>query len=195
VEDHEDAVRAPGIAIPPAPTPDSTRPAVLVAYATKMGGTAGIADMIADELRLRGLSAVARPASDVGDISGYEIVVLGSALYMRRWRSDAVRFLRRHRRTLRERTLLLFQSGPCGRDAAEPDQPEPANVRRLREALDADAPVTFGGRLDPVHAVGFIARRMAVGELAGDYRDEESIRRWAADIAACSASAPWQIER
>jgi menaquinone-dependent protoporphyrinogen oxidase len=113
--------------------------------------------------------------------------VLGSALYTRRWRPDAVRFLKRHAGALRGREVWLFQSGPCGPDAEDPDQPEPANVARLRAAIDAEPPVTFGGVLDPATARGFLARRMARGELAGDFRDTDRIRRWAARIARGAA--------
>ncbi len=156
---------------------------VLVAYASKMGGTAGIAATVAEELRARGAAVDVLPAVDVTSVEGYRTVVLGSALYMRRWRPDAVRFLRRHARALRGRDVWLFQSGPCGPDAAHPDQPEPAAVARLRRALDAEPPITFGGVLDPATAQGFLARRMARGELAGDFRDDERIRGWAARVA------------
>ncbi len=162
----------------PAPAGD-----VLVAYASKMGGTAGIATTIAEELRARGLAVDVQPAADVRSVAGYRIVVLGSALYARRWRPDAVRFLKRHARALRGREVWLFQSGPCGPDAEHPDQPEPPNVARLRGSIDAAPPVTFGGVLDPATARGFLARHMARGDLAGDFRDGEQIRRWAGQVA------------
>lgn len=166
------------------PQPPATTGDVLVAYASKMGGTAGIATTVAEELRAHGVAVDVSPAADVAAVEGYRTVVLGSALYARRWRPDAVRFLKRHARALRGRDVWLFQSGPCGPDAAEPDQPEPSNVARLRAVIDARPPVTFGGVLDPATARGFLARRMARGELAGDFRDPERIRRWAAGIAA-----------
>jgi menaquinone-dependent protoporphyrinogen oxidase len=162
---------------------------VLVAYATKMGGTAGIAEIVARELRDHGMAVDVRPVADVHDLGGYRIVVLGSALYMRRWRPEAVRFLRRHSGPLCAVAVWLFQSGPCGPDAAHPDQPEPGNVARLRAAIGADPPITFGGVLDPATARGFLARRMARGELAGDFRDPARIRRWAAGILAGQAPA------
>jgi len=171
-------------------TGTETGTTALVAYATKMGGTKGIADVVADELRARGLHVDVALAGGVEDVDAYQVVVLGSALYMRRWRPEAVRFLRRNAEQLRGRTVALFQSGPCGADAAEPDQPEPANVARLRAAIDADPPVTFGGVLDPATARGFLARRMAQGELAGDFRDMTSVRRWAAGIVPTTDAAP-----
>ncbi|MCU1631205.1 MAG: flavodoxin [Pseudonocardia sp.] len=167
-------------------TTEGPRADVLVVHASKAGGTAGIAALIANELRAQGLSVHVAPATDVDHLAGYRSVVLGSALYMRRWRPEAVRFLRRHAVMLRGRPVWLFQSGPCGPDAAEQAEagvPEPANVRRLREGVDAEAPITFGGVLDPASARGFVAKRMARGGLAGDFRDPERIRRWARSIA------------
>lgn len=166
-------------------TPSGTTPGttsdVLVAYASKHGATAGIATTIGDELRAHGLRVDVRPAAEVDDVGGYRIVVLGSAVYLGRWRPEAVAFLRRHTDALRGREVRLFQSGPCGPDAAT-QQAEPGRVRRLRTGIDTGPPVTFAGRLDA--GSGVLARWMARGALGGDFRDPELIRSWARDIAA-----------
>ena len=54
---------------------------VLVAHASKRGGTAGLAEMIADALRQQGMTVDVQPARAVHDIAGYDTVVLGGALY------------------------------------------------------------------------------------------------------------------
>ncbi|GAB3899810.1 flavodoxin domain-containing protein [Kibdelosporangium lantanae] len=152
---------------------------VLVAYATKMGSTGEIAQRIGRAIEAAGYEVSVLPARDVPDVDSYDAVVVGSALYARRWRREAVRFLTRHRTALGTRMLWLFHSGPCGPDADAP-QPTPANVRRLTGALA----ITFGGRLDPATAQGFLARRMATGPLAGDFRDWDRIDAWATEIVA-----------
>jgi menaquinone-dependent protoporphyrinogen oxidase len=43
--------------------------------------------------------------------------------------------------------------------------------------------MTFGGRIEPATAKGFIAKKMAKGPHAGDFRDDERIRHWADGIA------------
>lgn len=58
---------------------------VLVAYATKSGSTARIAEIIAEALREQGLQAEVRPAREVLKPAGYDAVVLGGALYAGRW--------------------------------------------------------------------------------------------------------------
>jgi menaquinone-dependent protoporphyrinogen oxidase len=60
-------------------------------------------------------------------------------------------------------------------------------VRRLRGRIPSSAPITFGGVLDLSTARGFLARRMAQGDLAGDYRDPDRIRAWADRIAGTLA--------
>ena len=62
---------------------------VLVAYGSKHGSTAEIAEAIAATLREAGLQADCVKAGDVRSLEGYDAVVLGSAVYMRRWRRAA----------------------------------------------------------------------------------------------------------
>ncbi len=54
---------------------------VLVAFATKYGATAEIADKIGQVLRESGLPADVLPVDSVGDLTRYDAVVLGSAVY------------------------------------------------------------------------------------------------------------------
>ena len=166
---------------------------VLVAYATKMGATAGLASAIADELRRKGHDADTREVGDVQTIDEYDAVVLGSAIYMRRWRPEAVGFLRKHTRELRDRQVWLFHSGPVGADR-EKVQTMPANVTRLARRIGATPAMTFAGRLEPDTAKGFLARKMAAGDLAGDFRDWDLVTAWAEDVAAAihaTEAAPW----
>lgn len=156
---------------------------VLVAYASKMGATAGIAKAIGDELRAHGHSVDVLDVAQVKDIEPYDAVVLGSALYIRRWRRTAVRFLRHNVDELRKRQVWLFHSGPVGPDKDE-EQTMPSAVAHLAHEIGATPAVTFAGRLEPDTAKGFLARRLASGSLAGDSRDWDKIKAWAADISA-----------
>lgn len=164
---------------------------VLVPYASKMGSTEEIAEVIADELGRAGVPADIYPASQAPDPSGYRAVVLGSAIYPRRWRRDALRYLRRHRAVLRGKQVWLFQSGPCGQASSAPVS---FAARRLALRIGAAMPVTFGGRLDQAHAVGIVARWVASSaELRGDKRDWAPIRAWALDIAATLTGPPGSL--
>jgi menaquinone-dependent protoporphyrinogen oxidase len=156
--------------------------AVLVVFAGKSGGTREIAEVIAAELRAQELRVDVRDAADVAGVTEYAAVVLGSALYYSRWRPEAVRLLERHVEDLRERPVWLFHSGPCGPGAALVQVSLPAKVALLAARIDAERTATFGGRLDPARARGLIARLMASGHRAGDFRDWDLIRAWARDV-------------
>lgn len=159
----------------------------LVAYAGRMGGTEGIAQAIADEIRRAGIDVDLRPADQVRSLTGYDAVVLGSAVYAGRWLRPARTLLKRlvgNRHLADPMRVWLFQSGPLGADHATAAVPTPSRVAAWAIALGADQPTTFGGRLEPATAKGFLARRMAAGDMAGDYRDFARITAWAAEIAA-----------
>ena len=165
---------------------------VLVAYGTKHGATAEIAEAIAKWLSSAGIEVDAQRARQVRSLDPYRAVVLGSAVYVGRWRSDAMRLLRRPE--LREREVWLFSSGPVGEDKGDPEQRErltrPRRVQRIAADLGAHEHVVFGGMV--ADDAGFIRKRMARNmppELR-DRRDWGAIQAWARTIAAALTDGP-----
>lgn len=153
---------------------------MLVTYGSKLGGTAGLAQMVGDALRRHGCEVSVLPARDVASVAGYDGVVVGGALYAARWHRDAARFVKRHRRQLRALPVWLFSSGPLD-DSAETREIAPVGqVRRLMRLVGAEGHETFGGRLEP-DATGFMAGAMAK-KSSGDWRDPDHATRWATDI-------------
>ncbi|HYU83436.1 MAG TPA: hypothetical protein VEK80_01410, partial [Kribbellaceae bacterium] len=53
---------------------------------------------------------------------------------------------------------------------------------RLAHRIGAAEPVTFAGRLEQATAKGWIAKRLATGDTAGDFRDWDRIRHWAREV-------------
>jgi menaquinone-dependent protoporphyrinogen oxidase len=155
---------------------------VLVAYATKMGTTREIAEEIAARLAERGLDVELADVSTVREVTPYDAVVVGSAVYMTRWRGEAVAFLRRNAEELAARRVWAFHSGPVGEKTEEPVA-APPGVRKLLERIGAVPVHTFAGALIADRARGFVAKKMARGPLAGDFRDHDAIRAWADTIA------------
>jgi menaquinone-dependent protoporphyrinogen oxidase len=163
---------------------ETTAAEVLIAYAGRAGSTAEIAAAVASELATHGLSAEVMPCRDVTSLTPYGAVVLGSALYLRRWEPEAIDFLNRFGAALAERPTWTFQSGPCGTGADAEQVDPPRRVNRLVRRWGLRAPVTFGGRLDAQHVTGVIGRWAATSpSLAGDFRDWARIRAWAAQLA------------
>jgi menaquinone-dependent protoporphyrinogen oxidase len=158
---------------------------VLVAYGSKFGSTAEIAEAIAGELRAQGLEVDCVAAGDAKTADGYDGVVLGSAVYMKRWRREARRFLEKHADELERIPFWVFSSGPVGEiDQREPDWEEPAKVIALAERLGVREHVVFGGSV-PAEPKGLIQKAMAneTPEEFRDLRDWDEIRAWAAGIA------------
>ena len=156
---------------------------VLVAYGTKHGATEEIARAIAEELERWGNTVDCLRAEDVSDVDSYDAAVVGSAVYMGRWRAPARRLLKRESKGLSTRPLWLFSSGPVGQP--EPSFAAPPGIERRAERLRARGHVVFGGRM-PVEPANFMERSMA-GKCAPelrDLRDWDVIRDWASTIAA-----------
>ena len=162
----------------------STLP-VLVAYASKHSATAEIAERIAAAMREAGCDAQARPAAEVDDMSGYAAVVLGSAVYAKRWQRDASAFARRHSAALRGMPVWLFSSGPFGAVQEHPTAPTPPVAERLVAQLGAREHAMFGGRV-PTDPGNFVERAMLrnTPPERRDARDWPAIEQWARGVAA-----------
>lgn len=147
---------------------------VLVAYATRHGSTAGIANAIGEGLKALGHQADVRPVREVRDIGPYGAVILGSAIYSGRWRGEALRFGRRHEADLRQRPVWLFGSGPRDRSAEEREIPPVPAAAKLADAIHARGHVTFGGNwpYDTKH------------DRYGDFRNFDRIRAWARAVGS-----------
>lgn len=165
---------------------------VLVAYSSKRGSTAEIAETVAATLRREGLGVCLEPVEAVADLDRYDAVVLGSAVYMKRWRGDAKHFLKKHRKALKQRPFWVFSSGPVGDPAKDdPDWMEPPKLAEKVEEMGGRGHVVFGGCV-PAEPQGFMERAMAEGvpKEYRDRRDWDEIRTWAQQIAAELAAVP-----
>lgn len=145
---------------------------VLVAYATKLGSTAEIAETIAHVLRDGGHHAVAMPAREVTSLEDWDAVVLGSAVYAAYWQRDARRFAERFRDQLKARPLWLFSGGPLDRRLAKADQPITPDGAAITAGLGARAHRTFGGRLS---ADADVPAQVLQTHRLGDFRDWQRI--------------------
>lgn len=166
---------------PPAEGRDGRVRPVLVAYASKYGSTAEVAERVAEALSAKGIVAQAKPASEVRELSEYSAVVLGTAMFFFRLHSDAKRFLSRNKAALRGVPVAVFALGPFH------DTPEEiADARRPLDAflvknpwLEPVAVTVFGGRLDPERLRFPDNVPMMRALPASDARDWEKIAAWA----------------
>ena len=166
-----------------------TAPRVLVVYATKHGGTSWLAGILGESLIEAGLDCEVMPAAHAPDVTKYDAVVLGGALYMGRWHHDAKAFARHNADALRSRPLWLFSSGPLD-DTATTSIPLPVDdVQILMDDLGVRGHATFGGVLLPETA-GFLGRRMIARGMGGDHIDRAHVQAWARKIAEALGVQP-----
>jgi len=160
---------------------------ILVAYATKYGATREIAEKIGQGIRESGLSADVLLVKEVRDLSSYDAVVLGSAVYIGGWRKEAVKFLEKYEGELAEKPVWLFSSGPVG----EGDPVElldgwrfPEKQQPIADRIQPRDTVVFHGSVD-VEKLNFLEKSMinTVKSPVGDFRDWGAITSWATAIA------------
>ena len=159
---------------------------VLVTSASKYGATAEIARRIADVLTTSGHDVDLKPAEST-DVTGYDALVIGSAVYAGHWLPAAKTLADRLAAELTKRPVWLFSSGPVG----EPPKPEedPVDVAEIVKATDAREHRVFAGKIDrdllsfPEKAIV-----MALRVRSGDFRQWGEIEGWAGEIAAVLGS-------
>jgi menaquinone-dependent protoporphyrinogen oxidase len=160
---------------------------VLVAYATKYGATAEIAERIGQVLRQAGLRTDVLPADRVSGLASYKAVVLGSAVYIGRWRKEAAKFLKANEEVLAERLVWLFSSGPTGEgNAVELMQGWrfPGALQPIADRIQPRDIAVFHGALN-AEKLNLIERWLIKNVKAppGDFRDWDAITSWATAIA------------
>jgi menaquinone-dependent protoporphyrinogen oxidase len=169
---------------------------ILVTAASRHNATAEVAQAIARTLELAEIEVDVRRPEEVGHVSAYDGVVLGSAIYAGHWLKPAKELVERTSSRLRHLPVWLFSTGPIG----DPLKPEasPVDVAPMLAQSGAREHRLFGGRLAK-HDLGFAERAVVrvVGAAEGDYRPWAEIEAWAGEIATTlkASSLPVQLDR
>ncbi len=166
---------------------------ILVTYASRAGATGEVADAIGQVLCETGAVVDVRQAKDVTDLSEYSAVVLGSAIYMGGWMSEATKFVEKHRQTLSEMPLATFTVSMLMVDRPEEFQQLIATHFTESEQQPRLQPVSnriFAGRINYSN-LSFLHRSIAKMMKAEeeDRRDWDAIRAWAGELARQLAPA------
>jgi menaquinone-dependent protoporphyrinogen oxidase len=179
---------------------------VLVVYASRHGGTRGIAERIGDVLRSEGLDATVASTDPAPDVGLADAFVIGSGVYMGSWLKEGTEFLVRHQATLATRPTWLFSSGPlrgsiAGKPGSDPltdalgpgDGPGSGGRKKIGElgaAIGVREHRVFYGAFDPNDPPKALAERlvrMMPGSKSilppGDFREWDAIEDWAREIA------------
>jgi len=157
---------------------------ILIAYATRNGSTAEIAQAIGKELQSAGHTVEIAEMKTVTTLAGYNAVVIGAPLYMGSVLGDAGKFVKRFSGELATLPVAAFAVGmaPASNDAKKVGD----SMKALHASVAPIRPVAatvFAGRLDPAK-LSFIQRKMTefVKSPTGDFRDWNTIAAWAKEL-------------
>lgn len=160
---------------------------ILIAYGSKYGATAEIAEKIGEVLRQAGIEADVASADKAADPREYDAVVIGSGVYIGKWRKEASKFLKKNAEVLAGRPVWIFSSGPTGEGDPLELTKGWTNPKSIQKAVDQIKPrdiKLFSGKYDPENMGAFCNSMMKrVGADTGDFRDWDAISAWASAVA------------
>ncbi len=157
---------------------------VLVAFASRAGSTAEVAQSIAKTLTTQGAVVDLLPIKSVTSLKPYRAVVLGSAIRMSAWLPEAVKFVERNKDLLSQLHTAFFgvHLMNLGNDEASRKARE-AYLDSVRKLVPPDKEAFFPGVGDWKKVSfldGLISKAVKAPE--GDFRDWTVIQAWAEDL-------------
>lgn len=162
---------------------------VLVSAASKHGSTREIAAVVAQALEAAGITCDVVEPADVATASGYDAVVVGSAVYIGQWLPEARDLVDRLADQLRDVPVWLFSSGLADQPSKRGNS-APATTARV-ESLGARGHRHFPGKLDVLQlSLAERATILAARGKYGDNRDMDAVRAWGEGIAAELVAEP-----
>jgi menaquinone-dependent protoporphyrinogen oxidase len=152
-----------------------------------------VADRIAAPLRALGTEVDLLEVDAIPNVSEYDAVIFGSAVFNQRWLPEAEEFVRRNRDALANRPVWLFSVGTFGdhkRIIGLLMKCEPKDIRALGQTIQPREYRVFAGVIDR-HQWPFLSRLFyySLGGRLGDNRDWPAIEAWADQIEQALRSA------
>ncbi len=159
---------------------------VLVVYASKYGSTGGVADAIGKELCSKDVASDVVLIKNADNIRSYQGAIIGSAIYMGKWMSEAIDFVKENRDVLCNVPVAYFLVGMTLARHPEKRAEVLSYVDPILKAVPEIKPVgigTFAGAMD-YNNLSWINKKIlrSKGTPEGDFRDWNAIRSWAMDI-------------
>jgi menaquinone-dependent protoporphyrinogen oxidase len=169
---------------------------VLVAYSSALGSTREIAQHMAARMADALDGVECRSVEEVGSVSGYGAVVLGSAIHNQAWLPPALEFLTRHGPDLASRPVWAFSVGMSdGLPKLFRGRGAELQKQRLEQTQFQDVPLRGHAVFSGVYEAGQLSAplralfRLTGGQF-GDLRDWPAIDTWTDQVAAELAKPP-----
>lgn len=158
---------------------------ILITYVSRTGSTREIAEFISDRLRELDQEVLLLPMSEVGDLSEYDAVVVGSPINGSAWLPEAMAFVRKNQAPLAAKPFATFTG--CSTLAMREGEKYLEAIRGwlapVRALVHPVSEGIFAGTLHPseLKGKGSLGMKLAVtvGVFPrGDRRDWAAIRAW-----------------
>ncbi len=161
---------------------------LLVAYASKAGSTAEVAEAVAEELKNKGYQVELMPAGKVKKIEMYDGVVFGTAIRISKPVGEGARFVKKYRAQLAKIPTAVFSVGLAMQvDTPESRATAEGFLSTVKEAFTPVSLAMFGGKMDYSKLPGIMRMMFSQdkeGKLAeGDWRNWDEIRAWAQSLS------------
>ncbi|MDJ0640409.1 MAG: flavodoxin domain-containing protein [Paracoccaceae bacterium] len=165
----------------------------LVAYDSRLGSTAEVAEFIGGALSEGGASVDINTVSEVTALEVYDRVVIGGAIRYDRWLPEAVAFVRKNRQILLDtQVAFFFTCLTLAKPSPETERKAEAYAAKIRQIAPDLRPTSvgrFAGVLEFARTpwpARLLLRALSVttGVAEGDYRDWQAIRDWAMKLEA-----------
>jgi len=148
---------------------------ILVAYATMSGSTAEVAQAVGEEIAKSDFQVDVLPIDKVGDVDGYDGIVVGAPMIMG-WHRGALRFLKENKRTFQRIPLAVFVVAMSLTEASDmsvgdvdiyvddklPKQPHKEGVLNFRERY-----ARIGNYLRPILRAASPSEPASIGVFGG----------------------------
>lgn len=157
---------------------------ILVAYASKCGSTGEVAQAIGQTLCAHGATVDVRRVEEVGDVTSYDVFVVGSAIRMGAWLPQAKNFVETNAARLRAAPTAFFTVHMLNLDDSEESKmARAAYVAPVHAILEPQAEAFFAGKLE-MSKMSFLDRMISKMMKAKDEdkRDWNAIAAWADQI-------------
>ena len=165
---------------------------VLVAYATRAGSTAGVAERVAEILDQKGFEAHALEIRKAGDTAPYYAVVLGSSIRAGKLLPEVLDFLEKNKADLTAKPLAAFVVCLTMKERDDKSRTTAgAYLDPVRMLVTPLSEGLFAGAYDP-SKLGFVERTVMkmIKAPAGDFRNWAEIETWAGSLVRLFTYGP-----
>lgn len=168
---------------------------ILIAYSTAAGSTAEVAEFMAQHIADKNDSAEVAKTKDVKDLTGYQAVIVGTAVRAGHIYRDTLSFLERYQTALSQLPVAYFVvCMTMSEDTEENRCQVDTYIDQMREKAPQVQPVDvgrFAGKMD--FKVLSLPLRLIIKAMKGeqgDFRNWEEIGAWVENVYE-KFSAAW----